>query len=210
MLGLIGKKIGMTQIFDADGKVVPVTVIKAGPCKVVCKRSVETHGYEALQLGYEEIREKSSTRPLIGHFKKNGSKVYRYLREFRPAFGQQIEAYEVGAELKADIFAPAETVAVTANSKGRGFTGVMKRHGFSGFESSHGVHESFRGPGSIGQCAQPSRVFKGVKMAGQHGNSKVTVRHLTVVKVDPEQGLIMVKGAVPGHRNSLVMIQKEQ
>lgn len=210
MIGLIGKKIGMTQIFDPNGKVIPVTVLKAGPCRVVCKRSKDTNGYEALQLGYEEIAEKRSKRPLIGHFKKNGSPVYRYLREFRPSYGQMIEDYAVGTDLKADIFTTDETVSVISISKGHGFTGVMKRHHFAGFMSSHGVHESFRGGGSIGQCAQPSRVFKGVKMAGQDGNTQVTVRHLQVVKVDAEQGLIMVKGAVPGHRNSLVTIHKEQ
>lgn len=210
MLGLIGKKIGMTQIFDANGKVIPVTVIKAGPCRVVSKRSVEAHGYEAVQLGFEEIPEKRSTRPVVGHFKKNASPVYRYLREFRPKARQNASGLEVGSELKADYFKESELVTVTANSKGRGFAGVMKRHGFAGFEQSHGVHESFRGPGSIGQCAQPSRVFKGTRMAGHMGNERVSVRHLSVVKVDVEQGLLMVKGAVPGHRNSLVLIQKEQ
>ncbi len=210
MLGLIGKKIGMTQVFDSNGKVVPVTVIKAGPCRVVSKRSADAHGYDALQLGFEEIKEKNCTRPLIGHFKKNGSPIYRYVREFRPSFGQETAEFEVGAELKADLFNESETVTVTSKSKGRGYAGVMKRHNFAGFEQSHGVHESFRGPGSIGQFAQPSRVFKGVKMAGHMGNERVSVRHLVVVKVDVEQGLVMVKGAVPGHRNSLVLIQKEQ
>lgn len=214
MLGLIGKKIGMTQVFDSTGKVIPVTVLQAGPCRVISKRSVDKHGYVALQLGFEEIAEKHqkqrSTRPLIGHFKKAGSPVYKFQREFRPSFGQEISQIEIGAELKADMFSESDTVTVTSHSKGRGYTGVMKRHGFAGFEQSHGAHESFRGGGSIGQCAQPSRVFKGVKMAGQHGNVRVSVRHLEVVKVDLEQGLIMVKGAVPGHRNSLVMIQKEQ
>ncbi len=210
MLGLIGKKIGMTQIFDADGKVIPVTVIQAGPCRVVSKRTQEVHGYEALQLGYEEIPEKRSKKPLIGHFKKYQSPVYRYLREFRPSFGQQLEDYEVGAEINAEMFTPTDSVSVSAKSKGRGYTGVIKRHGFSGFMQSHGVHESFRGPGSIGQCAQPSRVFKGVRMAGQHGNARVTVHHLQVVKVDLQNNLIMVKGAVPGHRNTLVTIHKER
>jgi len=210
MIGLIGKKIGMTQIFDASGKVIPVTVIKAGPCKVICKRTEAENGYEALQLGYESIPERKVTKPLQGHFKKYNSGLFRYVREFRPSFGQQIDQINVGDELKADMFGEEDSVSVTSKSKGRGFTGVMKRHGFGGFISSHGSHESFRGPGSIGQCAQPSRVFKGVKMAGQHGNAKITVRHLTVVKVDTEQGLIMIKGAVPGHRNSLVMIHKEQ
>nr|MDK2850280.1 large subunit ribosomal protein [Candidatus Cloacimonadota bacterium] len=210
MIGLIGKKIGMTQIFDESGKVIPVTVLQAGPCKVICKRTISENGYEALQLGYEEIPEKKVSKPMLGHFKKYGSPYYRVVREFRPNFGQQLDEYKTGDELKADIFASGETVAVTAKSKGRGFTGVMKRHGFAGFISSHGSHESFRGPGSIGQSSQPSRVFKGVRMAGQHGNAKITTRHLDVVKVDAEQNLIMVKGAVPGHRNSLVLIHKEQ
>ncbi len=210
MIGLIGKKIGMTQIFDASGKVIPVTVIKAGPCKVICKRTEAENGYIALQLGYEEIPERKVSKPLQGHFKKNNSGYFRYIREFRPSYGQEIEEIKIGDELKADFFGEADTVSITSKSKGRGYTGVMKRHGFGGFISSHGSHESFRGPGSIGQCAQPSRVFKGVKMAGQHGNAQVTVRHLTVVKVDAENGLIMVKGAVPGHRNSLVTIHKEQ
>ncbi len=210
MIGLIGKKIGMTQIFDSSGKVIPVTVIKAGPCKVICKRTEAENGYVALQLGYEEIPERKVTKPMQGHFKKYNSGLYRYIREFRPFYGQKIDDINIGSELKADFFGEDESVSVSAICKGRGFTGVMKRHGFAGFISSHGSHESFRGPGSIGQCAQPSRVFKGVKMAGQHGNTRVTVRHLTVVKVDSENGLIMIKGAVPGHRNTLVTIHKEQ
>ncbi|MDD4310605.1 MAG: 50S ribosomal protein L3 [Candidatus Cloacimonetes bacterium] len=210
MIGLIGKKIGMTQIFDANGKVIPVTVIKAGPCKVICKRTESENGYVAIQLGYEEIPERKVTKPLQGHFKKYNSGLYRFVREFRPSYGQDIDQINIGDELKADLFGEYETVSVSAKSKGRGFTGVVKRHGFAGFISSHGSHESFRGGGSIGQCAQPSRVFKGVKMAGQHGNARITVRHLTVVKVDAENGLIMIKGAVPGHRNSLVLIHKEQ
>jgi large subunit ribosomal protein L3 len=210
MIGLIGKKIGMTQIFDSSGKVIPVTVIKAGPCKVICKRTEAENGYVALQLGYEEIPERKVTKPMQGHFKKYNSGLYRYIREFRPSYGQEIDDINIGSELKADFFGEYESVSVSAICKGRGFTGVMKRHGFAGFISSHGSHESFRGPGSIGQCAQPSRVFKGVKMAGQHGNTRVTVRHLTVVKVDSENGLIMIKGAVPGHRNTLVTIHKEQ
>lgn len=209
MYGLIGKKIGMTQIFDPNGKVVPVTVIKAGPCRVVSKRSISTHGYDSVQLGYEEIPEKRSKRPLIGHFKKNDSPVYRYLKEIRPYRGQSVEGIEVGTEFKADVFKEFDIVTVAANSKGRGFAGVMKRHGFHGFEQSHGVHESFRGPGPIGQCAYPGKVAKGKKLPGHLGNEKVSVHNLTVVKVDAEQGLLMVKGAIPGHRNSLVLIQKE-
>lgn len=210
MIGLIGKKIGMTQIFDASGKVMPVTVIQAGPCRVVCKRTKDVNGYEALQLGYEEVQEKKVKKPVLGHFKKHESPLYRFLKEFRPSYGQDIANYNVGDDLKADLFGENETVTISSKSKGRGYTGVMKRHGFAGFEQSHGVHESFRGPGSIGQCAQPSRVLKGMKMAGQHGNTKVTVRHLRIAKVDAERGLIMVIGAVPGHRNSLVTIHKER
>jgi large subunit ribosomal protein L3 len=210
MIGLIGKKIGMTQIFDSSGRVIPVTVIKAGPCKVICKRTEAENGYEALQLGFEEIPERKVTKPMLGHFKKYSSGLYRFVREFRPSYGQEITEINIGDELKADFFEENDPVSVSSKSKGRGFTGVMKRHGFAGFISSHGSHESFRGGGSIGQCAQPSRVFKGVKMAGQHGNARVTVRHLVIVKVDAENGLIMVKGAVPGHRNSLVTIHKEQ
>lgn len=210
MIGLIGKKIGMTQIFDASGKVIPVTVIQAGPCKVICKRTIAENGYQALQLGYEEIPERKVSKPMLGHFKKHGSANYRHVKEFRPSFDQQVENYNVGDTLNVDLFGDTQTVSVTAKSKGRGFTGVMKRHNFAGFIATHGSHESFRGGGSIGQCAQPSRVFKGVKMAGQHGNTKNTTRHLDVVRIDTERNLIMIKGAVPGHRNSLVIIQKEQ
>ena len=147
---------------------------------------------------------------MLGHFKKHGSAYYRHVKEFRPSFDQQVADFNIGDELKVDLFGENQTVTVTAKSKGRGYTGVMKRHGFGGFISTHGSHESFRGPGSIGQCAQPSRVFKGVKMAGHHGDAKITTRHLDVVKVDIERNLIMIKGAVPGHRNSVVIIQKEQ
>lgn len=210
MIGLIGKKIGMTQIFDASGKVIPVTVIQAGPCKVICKRTIEENGYQALQFGFEEIPERKVSKPMLGHFKKHGSANYRHVKEFRPSFDQKVADFNIGDELKVDLFGENQTVTVTAKSKGRGYTGVMKRHGFGGFISTHGSHESFRGPGSIGQCAQPSRVFKGVKMAGHHGDAKITTRHLDVVKVDIERNLIMIKGAVPGHRNSVVIIQKEQ
>jgi len=210
MLGIIGKKIGMTQIFDENGKVTPVTVIQAGPCRVVGKKTMDSHGYEALQLGYEDIPAKRVKKPMRVMYEKKGSPNYRYLREFRPGNGQVIDNVNEGDEIKADFFNLNDKVSVTSNSKGRGFTGVVKRHGFAGFEQSHGVHESYRGPGSVGQCAQPSRIFKGIKMAGQHGNARVTVKHLKIIHVDADKGLILVKGAVPGHRNSLVLIQKEQ
>jgi large subunit ribosomal protein L3 len=209
MLGLIGKKIGMTQIFDENGKVVPVTVIQAGPCHVISKRSVETNGYDAIQVGYEEKKEKHTTRPLQGHFKKHNSPFYRFVREFRPALNQTLESYKEGDVMNAGMFTTDDLVSITGNSKGRGFSGVMKRHHFAGFEQSHGVHESFRGGGSIGQCAQPSRVFKGVKMAGHHGNAQVTTRNVEIIKIDADKNLIMVKGSVPGHRNTLLVIKKE-
>ncbi len=210
MLGIIGKKIGMTQVFDENGKVTPVTVIQAGPCRVVSKKTVGSHGYEALQLGYEDMPVKRAKKPMRVLFEKKSSPVFRFLREFRPGSGQSIESINEGDEIKADFFDLSDKVSVTSKSKGRGFTGVIKRHGFSGFQQSHGVHESFRGPGSVGQCAQPSRIFKGMKMAGQHGNAQVTIKHLKIVRIDAEKGLILIKGAVPGHRNSLVTLQKEQ
>ncbi|MFO7659311.1 MAG: 50S ribosomal protein L3 [Candidatus Cloacimonadaceae bacterium] len=209
MLGLLGKKIGMTQIFDENGKVIPVTVIKAGPCQIICKRTIEQNGYEAIQVGYEEKKDKHTTKPLQGHFKKHNTKNYRFVKEFRPALDQSLENYKEGDTFTAEMFTTEDLVSITGTSKGRGFSGVMKRHHFAGFEQSHGAHESFRGGGSIGQCAQPSKVFKGVKMAGQHGNSQVTINNIEIVKVDAEQNLIMVKGAIPGHRNALVMIKKE-
>jgi large subunit ribosomal protein L3 len=209
MLGLIGKKIGMTQIFDADGKVVPVTVIEAGPCRIICKRTLEKNGYEAIQVGYDEKKEKHTTKPLQGHFKKHNSPYFRFVREFRPAQNQNLEQYKEGDVFTAGMFTTDDLVSITGTSKGRGFAGVMKRHHFAGFEQSHGVHESFRGGGSIGQCAQPSKVFKGVKMAGHHGNARITIRNVEIVKVDADKNLIMVKGAVPGHRNALIVIKKE-
>lgn len=210
MIGLIGKKIGMTQIFDENGDVLPVTVIQAGPCKIISKRTLEKNGYEAWQLGFEEVPERKVSKPMQGHFKKHGTPNYRYVTEFRPRYGQEIDDYKTGDDLKADIFTAGETVTVTAKSKGRGFTGVVKRHGFATAVSSHGSHESFRGTGSIGMSATPGRVLKGKKMPGQHGNKQITTRHLDVVKVDAERNLIMIKGAVPGHRNSVVLLYKEQ
>jgi len=205
MFGLIGKKIAMTQIFDANGKVIPVTVLEMGPCVVVQKKTVETDGYNAIQLGFEEIAERKVKKPVLGHFKKRNSKAYRYLREFRI---DTIEEFNEGQILDLGLFQENEIVNIVGTSKGRGFAGVMKRHNFSGFEQSHGVHESFRGGGSIGQCAQPSRVLKGVKMAGHFGVDRVTVKNLKIVKVDKERNLVMVKGAVPGHRNGLVLMSK--
>ena len=205
MVGLIGKKIGMTQIFDENGKVVPVTLVQAGPCPVIQKKTDEKEGYTAIQIGFEEVKEKKVAKPQQGHFKKHNSKFYRHLREFRLFRGEE---FNQGDVLDVNIFKTNEFIKVIGTSKGKGFQGVMKRHGFSGFEQTHGVHESFRGPGSVGQCAQPSRIFKGVKMAGHMGNERVTVKNLKIIKIDTEKNLLMVKGAIPGHNNSIVYLTK--
>lgn len=206
MIGLLGKKIGMTQIFDADGQLIPVTVIKAGPCRVVKRKFRDKHGYDAIQLGFEDIEEKKVTKPEIGHFKKHNSPTFRYLREFRLKVYRDMEEGEL---LNVGMFTENEILKITGTSKGKGFTGVMKRYNYSGFKATHGVHESFRGPGSIGQCATPSRVFKGKHLPGQQGAAQVSISNVKVVKVDIEKNLLLVKGAVPGHRNGLLMLKKE-
>lgn len=206
MIGLIGKKVGMTQIFDEDGKVIPVTVLQVGPCKVIQRKSKQTDGYDSIQLGYELLTEKKANKAQLGHFKKHNSTPYRYVKEFRLKVYRDIEE---GEEFDVSMFVPNELLKITSVSKGKGFAGVMKRHNFRGFEASHGVHESFRGGGSIGQCATPSRVMKGRKMAGHMGSEKVTVINIRVAKIDEENNLLMVKGAVPGHRNSVVLLSKE-
>ena len=193
----------MSQIFDPNGKVIPVTLVQAGPCTVVQKKTQETDGYTSIQLGFEEIAERKVKKPQIGHFKKHNSKYYRYLREFRL---HDDETFNQGDVLDVQIFKLNDIIKVVGTSKGKGFQGGMKRHGFHGFEQSHGVHESFRGPGSVGQCAQPSRIFKGQKMAGHMGNARVTVKNLKVIKIDTERNLIMVKGAIPGCNNGVVYL----
>ena len=206
MIGLIGKKIGMTQIFDNKGNVIPVTVIQAGPCRVIHRKNKDKHGYDAVQLGFEEVDEKKVSKPMLGHFKKHNSPPYKYLKEFRLKMYKDIDEGEV---FDVSMFEEHELLKVTGTSKGKGFQGVMRRHNFHGFKASHGVHESYRGPGSIGQCATPARVFKGKKLPGHQGVDKVSVLNLQVVKVDVEKNLVMVKGAVPGHRNSIVRLRKE-
>ncbi len=206
MIGLIGKKIGMTQIFDNKGNVIPVTVIQAGPCRVIHRKNKDKHGYDAVQLGFEEIDEKKVSKPMLGHFKKHNSPPYKYLKEFRLKMYKDIDEGEV---FDVSMFEEHELLKVTGTSKGKGFQGVMRRHNFHGFKASHGVHESYRGPGSIGQCATPARVFKGKKLPGHQGVDKISVLNLQVVKVDVEKNLVMVKGAVPGHRNSIVRLRKE-
>lgn len=206
MIGLIGKKLGMTQIFTDKGERIPVTVIEAGPCRVVTRKDKETHGYNAVQLGFEKLEDKKVNKPMKGYFAKHNSPAFRYLREFRLKMYTDISE---GETFDVSMFVEHELIKVTSTSKGKGFQGVMKRHGFHGFKMSHGVHESYRGPGSIGMCATPARVFKGKKLPGHAGMKTVSVKNLQVVKVDVERNLLMVKGAVPGHRNSIVRLRKE-
>ena len=201
---LIGKKIGMTQIFDANGNVVPVTVVEAGPCSVVMKKTVENDGYDAVQVGFGEIREKLVNKPEKGHFDKAGVAVKRFVKEFR--FDNAGE-YEVGQEIKADIFAAGDHIDATAVSKGKGFQGAIKRHGQSRGPMAHGS-KYHRHAGSNGAASDPSKVFKGKKMPGQMGHVKVTVQNLEVVSVDAENNLILVKGSVPGPKKSLVTIKE--
>jgi large subunit ribosomal protein L3 len=205
--GLIGKKLGMTQIFHDDGRVIPVTVIQLGPCVVIQKKSLEKDGYEAIQLGLLEERPvKNVTKPLRGHFLKANAAPSRVLREFRPT--KSMEEIQLGQEIKADdVFQINEKVIVIGQSKGRGFQGVIKRHNFAGGGAAHGSM-FHRAPGSIGASAYPSRVIKGMRMAGHLGDSRVTVKNLEVVRILPEKNIILIKGAVPGYSGSYVMIKK--
>jgi large subunit ribosomal protein L3 len=201
--GLIGKKVGMTQIFADDGRRIPVTVVEAGPCVVLQKKTVEKDGYSALQVGFLAVDTVRAIRPAIGHAKAAGKGVYRYLREFRL---DDCDQYSVGDVISADIFAPGDIIDVTGVSIGKGFQGVIKRWGFKGGRSSHGS-TFHRAPGSIGCSATPSRVFKNKKMPGQLGNERVTVQKLTVVRVDLADNIILVKGAIPGAKNGLVVLK---
>ncbi|UCE04775.1 MAG: 50S ribosomal protein L3 [bacterium] len=207
MSSIIGKKVGMTRLFDETGKNVVVTILEAGPCYVTEIRTKEKHGYDAVQLGFENKREKVTTKPLVGHFNKANVKPLRNLKEFK-IFNSE-SPLKLGDEIKVDIFSVGDKVTVTGISKGKGFAGGVKRHGFSGGPKSHGQSDRYRAPGSIGQSSFPSRVFKGQKMAGRMGNKKVTVKNLKVVKVDNDKNLLAVKGAVPGHIKSYVFIKKQ-
>jgi large subunit ribosomal protein L3 len=201
--GIVGEKVGMTQIF-VETRAVPVTVIKAGPCVVTQIRTEENDGYDAVQLAYGTVRPRDVSKPTQGHFDKAGAEPARYLVELRT---DDAGNYEPGQQVTVDAFEAGEKVDVVGVSKGKGFSGVMKRHGFGGLRSSHGVHKKHRSPGAIGACATPSRVFKGMRMAGQTGNQRVTVLNLEVVQSDPERGLLLVKGAVPGPNGGLVMVR---
>jgi large subunit ribosomal protein L3 len=200
-IGLIGRKIGMTQVFVETGELVPVTVIQAGPCTVVQRRTAARDGYAAVQLGWGEQKPQRLSKAELGHSKSAG-RVPRVLREFRDAGD-----LEVGHEFKvADVFKPGDRVDVTGVSKGRGYSGVIRRHGFSGFPATHGTHEYFRHGGSIGNRSYPGRVFKGKRMAGQLGDARVTTQNLSIVEVRAEENLLLVRGAVPGSRNGIVVI----
>ena len=205
MSGLIGKKIGMTSIFDEQGKNIPCTVIETGPCVVTQVRTEEVDGYNALQLGFDDKTEKHVNKAAAGHFKKAGVSAKKQVIEFRDFEGN----YQLGDTIGVDLFAEGEYVDVIADSKGKGFQGVVKRHGFAGVgQSTHGQHNRLRAPGSIGASSYPSRVFKGMRMAGRMGGKQVTVQNLLVLKVVPEKNLLVVKGCVPGHKNAYVRIIK--
>jgi large subunit ribosomal protein L3 len=202
--GVLGTKLGMTQVFSDEGKVVPVTVVAAGPCVVTAVRTPGTDGYSAVQLGYGEIDPRRVTKPVAGHFTKAGLTPRRYLVELRTDDADQ---YTLGQELTAETFGAGDLVDVTGRSKGKGTAGVMKRHGFHGLGASHGTQRKHRSPGSIGGCATPGRVFKGLRMAGRMGNARTTVPRLTVHAVDAERGLLLIKGPVPGPRGGLVLVR---
>jgi large subunit ribosomal protein L3 len=207
MSGLIGKKIGMSSVYNSLGELVPVTVIQAGPCRIVSLRSKDKDGYEAVQLGFGERKEKKVNKPLAGYYKKNNLAPSYVLKEFKfSASGE----FKIGDELKADFFKEGESIKVRGLSKGKGFQGVMRRHNFGGVGgTTHGQSDRLRAPGSVGASSYPSRVFKGQRMAGRMGHTNVTVSNLKVIKVVPEQNLIFVKGAVPGAVNSIVELYKK-
>lgn len=205
MSGLIGRKIGMTSLFDENGKNIPCTVIEAGPCVVTQVRTEEVDGYTALQLGFDDKTEKSALKAEVGHAKKAGTTVKSKLAEFKDFD----EDYKLGDVITVDLFREGEFVDVTASSKGKGFQGVVKRHGFAGVgQATHGQHNRLRAPGSIGAASYPARVFKGMRMAGRMGNETVTIQNLRILKVMPEKNLVVVKGCVPGHKNAYVLITK--
>lgn len=202
--GILGRKLGMTQVWDADNRVVPVTVIQAGPCRVVQLKTPERDGYAAVQLAFGDAKPARLTKPELGHLKTADAPPAKHLAELRV---DDLEGFEVGQVVAADVFEAGERVDVTGISKGKGFTGVMKRHNFHGQGASHGNHKKHRSPGAIGACATPARVFKGMGMPGQHGAGRVTTLNLEVVEGDPERGLLLVKGAVPGPTGSVVFVR---
>ena len=205
MIGILGKKIGMTTIFESNGNMVPCTVIEAGPCYVTQIKNKKKDGYSAVQIGFEDKKEKNSSKPIIGIFKKINTPVQRFIREIRDHSTEDLKAGDV---IKVDIFKEGDNVKVSGISKGKGFQGVVKRHGFAGGVRTHGQSDRERAPGSIGGSSYPSRVFKGQRMAGRMGNDRITVRNLKVMKVFSDSNLILIKGAVPGAKTGLVEIYK--
>lgn len=202
---ILGRKLGMTQVWSDDHRIVPVTVIEAGPCRVVQLKTPERDGYTAVQLAFGETKERRVTKPELGHLEAANAPPMRHLAELRV---DDLAGFEIGLVVEADVFEKGERVDVTGISKGKGFAGVMKRHNFKGQGASHGNHKSHRSPGAIGACATPARVFKGMRMAGQHGNGRVTTLNLEVVDGDAERGLLLVKGAVPGPAGGLVFVRQ--
>jgi large subunit ribosomal protein L3 len=209
MKGMIGRKVGMTQVFDEQGNVIPVTVIEAGPCYITQIRNAERDGYAAIQLGFEETKPQRLTKGQIGHLQKNSLPALRILREFRVRNGDATDLAE-GAEIKVDVFSEGDEVDVIGTSKGRGFAGTIKRHGFARGPKTHGQSDRMRSPGSIGMCAAPGRTLKGQRMAGRMGNDRVTVQNLKVVRIDSEKNLLAVRGSVPGARGGIVIIKSAQ
>lgn len=206
MPGMIGKKLGMSNVFTNDGQLIPVTIVQAGPCPVLNIRSKDKDGYEALQLGFGSKKEKRVSKPLMGQFKKNNASPVAIIKEFR---NFNVSEYSIGDNIEVGMFKEGETVKVTGKTKGKGFQGVMRRHGFGGVGgTTHGQSDRLRAPGSIGSSSYPSRVFKGQRMAGRMGFDQVTVRNLKVIKIIPEKNIIMIKGAIPGSINSIVEIKK--
>jgi large subunit ribosomal protein L3 len=204
MKGVLGKKLGMTQVWDENNRVVPVTVVEAGPCVVTQVRSADSDGYSAVQIAFGAIDPRKVNKPLAGHFAKAGVTPRRHLVELRTSDAGE---YSLGQEITAEVFEAGQKVDVMGTSKGKGTAGVMKRHGFKGLGSSHGTQRKHRSPGSIGGCATPGRVFKGVRMAGRMGNERVSTQNLTVHAVDAEKGLLLIKGAVPGPNGGLVLVR---
>lgn len=202
--GIVGRKIGMTQVFDEAARSIPVTAIEAGPCRIALIRTPERDGYSAIQLAFEDVKEGKLNKPELGHLRKAGVGPHRHLVEIRVADASQ---FEVGQELRADVFEAGERADVVGTSKGKGFQGVYKRHNFGGAPASHGTERKHRTPGAVGACATPSRIFKGQKMPGRMGNERVTILNLEVVRVDPERNLLLVKGAVPGPDGGLVLVR---
>jgi large subunit ribosomal protein L3 len=202
--GILGRKLGMTQLWDADNRIVPVTVIAAGPCHVVQLKTPERDGYSAVQLSFGEVKPRRLNKPELGHLRKADAAATQHLAEVRV---DDLSGFEVGQVIKADVFQAGDLVDVTGISKGKGFSGVMKRHNFKGQGASHGNHKKHRAPGSIGACATPARVFKGTRMAGQTGHERVTTLNLHIVEGDAERGLLLVRGSVPGPTGGLVLVR---